>query len=169
MNETHYSDLAEWLMDVESTTSPAGFHGQVTGLWCRHTVMPEDMALDEVDRAAGAWDLLQDFAQSVKAALEDSDCSFEPILPPDNASLAARGDALADWCSGLLFGIGSAGSLDPKAMSAEVQELLRDMTEICKISIDDDDDGAEEAYVEVVEYLKVAAQTLYVELHPQAG
>ena len=50
-----------------------------------------------------------------------------------------------------------------------MQELLRDLAEICKLNVDDGDADVEESYTEIVEYLKVAAQTLYVELHPQAG
>ena len=69
----------------------------------------------------------------------------------------------------MLFGIGSAGQLDLKTASDEVQELLRDLAEICKLNINDEGAEVEDSYIEIVEYLKVAAQTLYVELHPQAG
>ncbi len=169
MDVNTYNDLAEWLMEVEATTSPAGFDGQLAGMWCRQTKLPEDLALDEVDRQVSAWASLQAYSVQVKQRLEAEDCSFEPVLPPDSAPLRERLLALTDWAGGLLFGIGSAGQLDLKTASSEVQELLRDLAEICKLNVDDDESGAEEAYTEVVEYLKVAAQTLYVELHPQAG
>lgn len=169
MNSDTYNDLAEWLMEVEATTSPAGFDGQLAGMWCRHDQLPQDLALDEVDQKACAWSSLQDYAQEVKTRLEDSDCSFEPVLPPDNAPLRERLIALSDWSGGLLFGVGSAGALDKGKISDEISELLRDLAEICKLNVEDNDEGAEDAYTEIVEYLKVAAQTLYVELHPQAG
>lgn len=169
MNETVYNDLADWLGAVEATTSPSSFHGQITGLWCRHKSLPQDLALDEVNREAPAWQALIAFGESVRLALEDPDCSFAPLLPPDHASLRFRGEALVDFSEGLLFGLGAAGALDRDAMSPEVQELLRDLAEICRLSVDEDDGEAEEAYAELVEFLKVAAQTLYVELHQQAG
>ncbi len=169
MSEFNYSELAEHLSEVESTAGPAGFHGQLAGLWCRYRQLPADLGLDGADQQAEAWTWLLDFAQRVKDALDDSDCGFVPLLPPDHAPLALRVEALAEWSEGLLFGIGAAGALAPSALSAEIQELLRDLSEICKITVDEDEDGAEDAYVEIVEYLKVVAQTLYVELHPQAG
>lgn len=170
MHEQTYNALADWLTEVESTTSPAGFHGQIAGMWCRHTQLPDDLALDEVNRNTPAWAALLDYAAQVRGDLEDPACSFQPVLPPDNAPLAERVTALADWSAGLMFGVGSAGELDKDKASDEVKELLRDLMEICKISVEEDEDGeAEEAYTEIVEYLKVAAQTLYVELHPQAG
>ena len=169
MRDTDYNDLADWLAEIESTTGPAGFHGQLTGLWCRLSELPADLALDEVDREVPAWSALQQFAAEVKASLDDSDCAFEPILPPDSAPLGLRTEAMADWCEGLLFGIGAAGELKRDAVSDDVQELLRDLAEICKVSTAEaGGDADEESYAEILEYLRVAAQTLYVELHPQA-
>lgn len=163
-----YNNLAEWLSEVEATASPSGFDGQLAGMWCRQRELPADLALDEVDRQACAWPRLSAYADEVRQRLEADDCSFDPVLPPDSAPLRDRLLAVADWSSGLLFGIGSAGELDRKQLSDDVTELLRDLTEICKLDVDDADDAAEESYTEIVEYLKVAAQTLYVELHPQA-
>lgn len=170
MHDLTYNALADWLTEVESTTSPAGFHGQLAGMWCRHDQLPADLALDDVNRSTPAWTSLLEYAQQVRGDLEDPSCGFQPVLPPDSAPLIDRVTALADWSAGLMFGVGSAGELDKDKASDEVKELLRDLMEICKISVEDDEDGeAEEAYTEIVEYLKVAAQTLYVELHPQAG
>ncbi len=169
MTPNAYNDLAGWLADVEATTSPSGFHGQIAGLWSRMRELPEDLALDEVDRGSAAWADLLDFAQQVKQALDDTDCSFAPLLPPDSAPLSRRAEALAEWSEGLLFGLGAGGALERTAVSEEIQELMRDLAEICKVAVDDDEEDGEEAYAEIVEYLKVAAQTLYVEFHPQAG
>ena len=105
----------------------------------------------------------------MQTELEAPDCGFKPLLPPDSAPLAYRVEALADYSAGLLFGIALAGELDGGAASAEVTELVRDLTEICKVSLDDEGEAGERAYTELVEFLKVATQTLYVELHPQAG
>lgn len=164
-----YNQLAEWLTQIEASCSPAGFHGQIAGLWCRLPALPEDLALDEVERGAPAWQDLTSFADTVRESLADAQCGFEPVLPPDSAPLALRIEALADFAEGLLFGIGAAGQLQREAVSDEVQELMRDLAEICKVSVEGDEEDGEDDYAEIVEYLRVAAQTLYVELHPQAG
>ncbi len=163
-----YNQLAEWLTQIEASCSPAGFHGQIAGLWCRLAELPEDLALDEVERGGPAWQELAGFAAGVRDSLADAQCGFEPVLPPDTAPLPLRIEALADFSEGLLFGIGAAGQLQREAVSEEVQELMRDLAEICKVAVEGDEEGGEEDYAEIVEYLRVAAQTLYVELHPQA-
>ena len=53
------------------------------------------------------------------------------------------------------------------AFAAEpLADVIKDMLQITRAAIDEDDDEAvnEEAYVEIVEYLRVAAQLVYEEL-----
>ena len=168
MDENTYSDLTEWLMEVDATTSASGFDGQLAGMWCRHSLLPDDLALDEVDRNVAAWALLLEYSDEVRRRLEDPDCSYEPLMPADSAPLRDRVIAMVEFSAGMLFGIGSAGEIAKDLLSEDVMELLKDLAEICKTNVNDEGPDAEEAYTEIVEYLKVAAQTLYVELHPQA-
>ncbi len=52
------------------------------------------------------------FDQS-RAVLEAREMEFEPLLPPDEATLDERVEALGAWAQGFLYGFGAAGPFKP--------------------------------------------------------
>lgn len=168
MDEIDYEQLGELLEAAGVDLIPAEFHGQLTGLWCRRTELPRDLGLSDVNPESCTLEPLRDFATALWRQLEDPAGSFDLMLPADDASLTQRVDALAEWCDGMLYGIGHAGQLDVEEYGEEVGEALRDLAEISNIELapsGGEDD--ESAYAEIVEYLRVVAQTLYIELRPR--
>src|SRR3546814_9099289 len=101
--------------------------------------------------------------------LQDSDMAFDLLLPDDDAALVPRVRALGAWCEGFLFGLASRPGLDQKKLTEEAQEIIRDFTEFTQAAVGDDDDQnvEETAYTELVAYVRVGAQMLYMELHPR--
>ena len=94
---------------------------------------------------------------------------FEPLLPDDDDSTAVRAAALAHWCEGFLHGLVSAvhGEALKERLAAEpLADIIRDMLQITRASADDASNAESDdaAYVEIVEYLRVAAQLTYEEL-----
>ena len=94
---------------------------------------------------------------------------FEPLLPDDEEPTPVRAAALAHWCEGFLHGLVSAehGDALKERLAAEpLADIIRDMLEITRAGADEDgdSDSDEEAYAELVEYLRVAAQLTYEEL-----
>jgi yecA family protein len=94
---------------------------------------------------------------------------FVPLLPDDDADVAARTSAMAHWCEGFLHGLVSAehGEALKKRLAAEpLSDIIRDMLQITQAGIDEesDDETNEAAYAELVEYIRVAAQLAYEEL-----
>ena len=80
-----------------------------------------------------------------------------------------RAAALAHWCEGFLHGLVSANhgdALKERLAAEPLADIIRDMLEITRAAVGDDDDGESEevAYTELVEYLRVAAQLTYEEL-----
>src|SRR3546814_8517783 len=94
---------------------------------------------------------------------------FDLLLPDDDVALVPRVRALGAWCDGFLFGLASRPGLDLKKLTEEAQEIIRDFTEFTQAAVGDDDDQnvEETAYTELVEYVRVGAQLLYMELHPR--
>ncbi len=94
---------------------------------------------------------------------------FEPLLPGDEDDVALRTEALGHWCEGFLHGLVSAEHSDAlrKRLAAEpLSDIIRDLLQITRAGLDDesDEEDNESAYVELVEYVRVAAQLCYEEL-----
>ena len=92
--------------------------------------------------------------------------------PTTTAPLGVRADALSSlWCQGFLYGLGSGTTPDPGTVSIEAGEIIRDFTEITQVGVDADDENEENevAFAEVVEFVRVGVQLLFVELAPARG
>lgn len=114
-------------------------------------------------------DMLATLWQSTHRAFSERLSAFEPLLPDDNDAVGIRTEALAHWCEGYLHGLvsGEHGAALKERLAAEpLADIIKDMLQITRATADDleDDDSSDEAYVEIVEYLRVAAQLFYEEL-----
>ncbi len=94
---------------------------------------------------------------------------FEPLLPGDAEDAAARATALAHWCEGFLHGLVSTkhgDELKSRLAADPLADIIRDLLHITRAAVgeDDDEEVNEEAYAELVEYLRVAAQLAFEEL-----
>lgn len=107
--------------------------------------------------------------ESTYRQLAERQSEFEPLLPDDDDSAAARAAGLSHWCEGFLHGLVSAehGDALKKRLSAEpLSDIIKDMLEITRATVDENGDAEtdEQAYAELVEYLRVAVQLTYEEL-----
>jgi len=94
---------------------------------------------------------------------------FEPLLPDDEDNVALRAEALGHWCEGFLHGLVSAEHSDAlrERLAAEpLSDIIKDLLQITRAGLDEesDEEDNESAYVELVEYVRVAAQLCYEEL-----
>ena len=64
---------------------------------------------------------------------------FEPLLPDDEEPLNGRANALALWCTGFLYGLGTGQISDLEGLNGEVGEIVRDFTEISRATGDEAD------------------------------
>lgn len=115
---------------------------------------------------AGKLELL---AAQTLLALEAGDMGFQLLMPGDDEPLQVRTAALADWCHGFMQGLVVAGGADegPQADALEsevVSEILGDLNEITRAGAGEQaDNEAEEAFAELVEYVRVSVQLVYDE------
>jgi uncharacterized protein len=115
--------------------------------------------------------VLQNVYNSMVLTLVGNDADFEPLLPDDEAPLSERADALSLWCQGFLYGLGSGTTPDPSTVSMEAGEIIRDLTDITHVGVEVDEQNEENevAFAEVVEFVRVGVQLLFVELAPARG
>jgi len=175
--------IAAELTRLRLPSHPAGAHGVLCGLACAASQTSfaawlqglaaeqgETLALetDEVARLKEHSPLGQLY-WVVNEQLRDPEYSFELLLPDESRTMAERCEALAAWCSGFLFGLGSAGALELDTTSPEVKEVLEDVMEISRFSVEDVQGGEEEeqAFVELEQYLRVAVLLVWTERHPR--
>ncbi len=113
--------------------------------------------------------LLDELYNETYRQLSERQSEFEPLLPGEGETDSLVTSALADWCEGFLHGLVSdvkAESLKKTLAAEPLSDILKDMLEITRATADDDDDneGNDEALVELIEYLRVATQLVYEEL-----
>jgi uncharacterized protein YgfB (UPF0149 family) len=172
-----YDQFEQVLRQARALPEPAEAHGTLAGALCSsrdygliewlREILPDDSPDEEALRSS----VLQGVYDSMVRSLGGTDSGFQPLLPDDDAPLAARADALSSWCQGFLYGLGSGTSADPSSVSTEAGEIIRDFTEITHVGVDagDDNEENEVAFAEVVEFVRVGVQLLFVELAPARG
>lgn len=150
----------------------AEYHGALCGALCiRVPAEIDPMAvLDGADADVAGASLLKAVRDAAAKSLADTDGDIRLVLPDDEAPLAARAAALAEWCEGFLFGLASNGKLDLKNAAPEVREVVEDLAQFTRASFSgtDDEQIEEEAYTELVEYVRVGVQLIFMELSPGA-
>lgn len=169
----HYSDLATVLSSLGYRDDAAAFHGALCGALCRQK--PEEIdpvaLLDDEDIEPGpqARAELRQVCEQTVSALADMQTGFMILLPDDDVGLGERARSLGAWCEGFLYGLAGRIKLDLRECTEEVREIVKDFTQFTRASLDagDDLEVEEGAYAELVEYIRVGAQLVYMELHPR--
>jgi len=82
--------------------------------------------------------------------------------------LNRNGPRVVALTAGFLYGLGTGQISDLDALNGDVGEIVRDFTEISRATGDDadEDESNEQAYAELVEFIRVAAQVVFEELLP---
>lgn len=170
-SELSFDELQRVLVHSRALTDAAEAHGTLVGALCSMScsladwlaeILPEGRA-DEFTAAS-----LRSLFDSTTSALGDGSFDFQPLLPDDEESIGARTAALGEWCQGFLYGLGSGAMPDPETLQSDAAEVLRDLTEISHVDVDPEDDinSNEEAYAELVEFVRVGVQLVYAHLEP---
>jgi len=99
-------------------------------------------------------------------ALRSPDFAFAPVLPDDEIFLSGRVAALAAWCDGFLYGIGSGASGGEVMKEGDIGEFLRDLTDIARVELEPgrNTEAAEGDYAELVEFVRAGTQLAWDEL-----
>ena len=172
-----YDEFERVLRDARALPEPAEAHGTLAGALCSsrdygliewlREILPDDSPDDEALQSS----VLQNVYDSMVRTLVGNEADFEPLLPDDDAPLAERADALSLWCQGFLYGLGSgaarirrrcpprrarSSATSPRSRTSASMPASR--TKRTRV-----------AFAEVVEFVRVGVQLLFVELAPARG
>jgi uncharacterized protein YgfB (UPF0149 family) len=173
MSDIRFKDFEDVLAAAGSLADAAEAHGSLCGALCSmapyrmqdwvNEILPDGTALSDESAA-----VLERVFTATAASFGEQGMEFEPLLPDDEQPLNGRANALALWCTGFLYGLGTGQISDLEGLAGDVGEIVRDFTEISRATGDDADadESNEQAYVELVEFIRVAAQVVFEELLP---
>ncbi|GAB4346371.1 MAG: YecA family protein [Gammaproteobacteria bacterium] len=175
MNETASAYVAfdAFLHRIDSPLGPAEGHGLLCGLLCS----AQEDALDRwTDQLAGDVEMepedrqrLRQLAEETERQLDDAQFGFHLLLPGDDEPLTERALGLGEWCQGYLAGLGLGKEIEPE--DPAVKEVLEDLSQISKVSVQPEDCETEEdesSYAELVEYVRVAVLMVKEQLRKPA-
>ncbi len=160
-----HAELAAALGAAGVAIDPSELHGSLCGYVAGGGQGDADdwlqrLALD-ADTAPVSGDALDQLRTATLAQFAAQDFGFELLLPPDDAPLAVRADALLAWCNGFLGGFGLAAP-DSDTLSDEASEALQDIGRIAASDLAyDGSEADEDALAEIVEFVRVAAMLLH--------
>jgi uncharacterized protein YgfB (UPF0149 family) len=172
MQTASYAEIQRVLLDERSMTGAAEAHGTLVGALCTAATYRFEDWLQEILPEGRAHSLSAGALRSVyfvtSETLTGQDLEFQPLLPEDAQPLNERTAALAQWCVGFLYGLGSGSIEDLKTLPGEVGEVVRDFDEITRVGVDggETDEQNESAYAELVEFVRVGVQLVFEELEP---
>jgi uncharacterized protein YgfB (UPF0149 family) len=171
LSDIRFKDFEDALAGAGGLADAAEAHGSLCGALC--SVSPykmQDWVNEILPDGASISDESAAMIERVFTAnsFGEQGMEFEPLLPDDDQPLNGRANALALWCTGFLYGLGAGNISDLEALSGDVGEIVRDFTEISRATGDDaeGDESNEQAYAELVEFIRVAAQVVFEELLP---
>jgi uncharacterized protein YgfB (UPF0149 family) len=172
-----YDEFERVLRDARAVPEPAEAHGTLAGALCSsrdygliewlHEILPDDSPDEDALKSS----VLQNVYNTMVSTLAGNEADFAPLLPDDESPLSERADALSLWCQGFLYGLGSGPASDPAKVSTEAGEIIRDLTEITHVGVEAEEQNEENevAFAEVVEFVRVGVQILFVEFAPARG
>lgn len=162
----NYHDLATSLTAAGAGAGAGEVHGTLCGLLCVSGDAPPAAVVD-IAADAKLQDQILALRDQTLEGLVDPEFGFRPLLPDDDAALDERVQSLAQWCGGFVYGLASQPGFTLIAASSEVQELVHDFTELSKATLPPEGAGGDQGeadYAELVEYLRVGVQLIFLEL-----
>ena len=168
----NYDRLNEFFEQHDILSSAAEVHGVLTGMVAGGANIEGDdwlLLVSDLIHEGQSFkpicrEQLSQIAQLIRASMKDPDLGFQLMQPTDHAPLQERLQALVGWVQSFLVGFGVNQS-NLAGLSEDLREAIDDMVEIAKLDFEiDEEEEAERAYFEIVEYLRISAMLCFNEL-----
>ncbi len=169
-----HARLEKLLKAAGAEQSAAEAHGILFGLLCAGRPQWRDVLLEEMDQAdllaREAADELEQLWRIARSELSEHRMPVQLLLPEDDRPVVERATALRDWAQGFLYGFGLGGKREAAFLEGQGGEALRDFSEIARMDLTEfgEAEEAEEALMQLAEYLWVAASLIWHETHDDA-
>lgn len=171
-----YTSLQQALEKSDAEMQASECHGALCGMYCARGQVDLGEWLAQVFEnfdvndmlVREASQLLVGLQRATQVQLNDPEAGFELLLPDDQAALAERTEALAQWCQGFAFGLAAGGLKQETELPADTAEIIRDMVEIARAAYDPEaaEEADEDAYMQLYEYVRMGVLLINEELQP---
>lgn len=172
-----YTEAEALLMRTDCHYTPAEVQGVVCGMlainlnsevlaWVKYIIDNFDeqnvLHQDIKNELKVFWD-------DIRSEMLDASLAFGLLLPDDNEALEDRVDAMQEWIEGFLMGIALAGVQELDQLPEDSKELVDDFLSISKEKQLDmsNTEESEEAYLQLVEYLRMGTIVIMDECQPK--
>lgn len=163
-----YAKLSQALDKTNLKLHASQVHGLISGLLCGNPMnhAPWEELVTGGKNKGKSHELLQLLYDGTAKQLADLLFEFQMILPADSAELRLRAEALTLWCQGFLTGLKLAELSITDREPSEITEAINDLIEIAKMNYEDvvESEEDEVAYVELVEFVRMAVIMIYQDL-----
>ncbi len=181
------TDQLRWALALASSPDATGVsesHGLITGLiagqpdldadrlwvhWASLNLDAQHEIDDPADPQATHREHLEAALEDTQTHLQSAEMTFAVLVPAMDQPLAQRTEGLAHWCGGFLAGFGASGAVVHDEQATEVLGLLSEIARASSEADESDEanneamEAEEEAFVELVEFVKVAVLLLHEE------
>ncbi|MGR5065815.1 UPF0149 family protein [Photobacterium sp. DNB22_13_2] len=183
-----YETLEPMLKEQGLAVTPSELHGLICGMICGGMAVDGEQWLAPVCDYANQGDAMTDGAKTVvrsvfdaaarelggltqtlftstAAELADVDFTVELLLPGEDAELMLRAEALSEWVTNFISGLGLMG-MNKQQLSDDVTEAVAALEEIAQLGVDEDEDMQEQAMLfdNVVAYVPECVLTCLIGL-----
>ena len=183
-----YETLEPMLKEHGLAVTPSELHGLLCGMICGGMAVDGEQWLAPVSDYANQGETLTDGAKmvvrsvfdaastelggltqtlftSTAAELAEMEFNVELLLPAEGSELMLRAEALSEWVTNFISGLGLMG-MDKKQLSDDVTEAVAALEEIAQLGVDEDEDMQEQAMLfdNVVAYVPECVLTCLVGL-----
>lgn len=170
-----FDRMADIFVALGALGSPAELHGMVCGRLCGGSRYSQrewiNSALEFLDTTQppdpDAEEALATLYRATLQQLRDDELGIQLLLPGDDVEMPQRVLALSHWCQGFLTGFGTSGVSADTTLSGDTADALRDFAAFVQISPEteeDEDEDNEADYMEVIEYIRLAALSIFMEI-----
>lgn len=165
-----YDELEKTLASVEATFTASEAHGFICGVLAATGGKLDSSWIKVISGKSKSVALREQLLELFETSfhlLNEFSFEFTLLLPDDQIDINKRSECLGMWCQGFLTGLQKHNIPLKNREPGEVTEALDDITEISQISFGDiaQNDEDENAYFELVEYVRLAVLMLFHELN----